>query len=72
MCFERSVCFRLDREKHREDCTVKAAQKRSRDDERRMDKLIDDLCGCLTEGDALAELEREHRAEVLADERRRR
>jgi len=36
-----------------------------------MDKLIDELCGCLTEGDALAELEREHRAEVLADEHRR-
>jgi hypothetical protein len=36
-----------------------------------MDKLIDELYGCLIEGDALAELEREHRAEVLADERRR-
>jgi hypothetical protein len=36
-----------------------------------MDKLIDELCGCLTEGDALAELEREHRGEVLADERSR-
>ena len=45
--------------------------KRSRIEERKMDQLIDDLCGCLTEGDALAELEREHRAEVLADERRR-
>ena len=45
--------------------------KRSRIEERRMDGLIDELCGCLTEGDALAELEREHRAEVLADERRR-
>jgi hypothetical protein len=47
------------------------AAKRSRDDARKMDKLIDELYGCLTEGDALAELEREHRAEVLADERRR-
>ncbi len=47
------------------------AAKRSRLDERKMDKLIDELCGCLTEGDALAELEREHRAEVLADEHRR-
>ena len=47
------------------------AVKRSRIEERRMDELIDELCGCLTEGDALAELEREHRAEVLADERRR-
>jgi hypothetical protein len=45
--------------------------KRSRDDERKMDKLIDELFGCLTEGDALAELERGHRAEVLADEHRR-
>jgi len=45
--------------------------KRSREDERRMDKLIDELFGCLTEGDALVELEREHRVEVLADERRR-
>jgi hypothetical protein len=36
-----------------------------------MDKLIDELFGCVTEGDALGELEREHRAEVLADERRR-
>lgn len=45
--------------------------KRSREDERRMDKLIDELCGCVTEGDALGDLEREHRAEVLADERRR-
>jgi hypothetical protein len=44
-----------------------AAAKRSRDDERKMDKLIDELCGCLTEGDALAELEREHRGEVLAE-----
>jgi hypothetical protein len=47
------------------------ATKRSRDDERKMYKLIDELCGCLTEGDALAELEREHRGEVLADERSR-
>lgn len=51
--------------------TNEVAPKRSRDDERRMDRLIDELCGCLIEGDALAELEREHRAEVLADERRR-
>jgi len=42
------------------------AAKRSQDDERRMDKLIDELYGCLPEGDALAELEREHRSEVLA------
>jgi hypothetical protein len=47
------------------------ALRRSRIDERKLDKLIDDLCGCLTEGDALAELEREHRAEVFADEQRR-
>ena len=39
--------------------------KRSQD-ERKMNKLIDELYGCLTEGDALAELEREHRSEVLA------
>jgi hypothetical protein len=45
-------------------------RKRSRDEERRMDRLIDELCGCLTEGDALAELEREHRAEVLSDAHR--
>jgi len=45
--------------------------KRSREYVRRMDKLIDELCGCLIEGDALAELEREHQAEVLADEHRR-
>ena len=44
----------------------------SRDRERNMEKVIDELFGCLTEGDALAELEREHRAEVFADERRRR
>jgi hypothetical protein len=36
-----------------------------------MNKLIDELFGCLTEGDALGVLERDHRAEVLADERRR-
>ena len=47
------------------------AARRSRVYERKLDKLIDELCGCLTEGDALAELEREHRAEVLADEQRR-
>ena len=47
------------------------AAKRSHGDERKMDKLIDELYGCLIECDALAELEREHRAEVLADERRR-
>lgn len=45
--------------------------RRSRDDERKLDKLIDELCGCLTEGNALAELEREHRAEVVADAQRR-
>jgi hypothetical protein len=45
--------------------------KRSREGERKMNELIDELYGCLTEGDALAELEREHRAEVLADEQRR-
>lgn len=45
--------------------------KRAQDDERKMDKLIDELYGCLIEGDALAELEREHRAEVIADERPR-
>ena len=45
-------------------------RKRSRDEERRMDRLIDELCGCLTEGDALAELEHEHRAEVLSDAHR--
>jgi hypothetical protein len=48
-----------------------AAARRSRGEERKMDELIDELCGCLTEGNALAELEREHRAEVVADERRR-
>jgi hypothetical protein len=45
--------------------------RRSRIEERKLDALIDELCGCLTEGDALAELEREHRAEVVADEHRR-
>lgn len=45
--------------------------KRSREYVRKMDTLIDELWGCLTEGDALAELEREHRAEVLADEHHR-
>ena len=34
-----------------------------------MEKVIDRLFGCLTEGDALTDLEQEHRAEVLADER---
>ncbi len=45
--------------------------RRSRDDERKAAKLIDELYGCLTKGDAVAELECEHRAEVAADERRR-
>src|SRR3954468_9977904 len=36
------------------------------------DQLIDDVCGFLTEGDPLAELEREHRAEIEKDERGRR
>ena len=39
---------------------------------RSMEKVIDRLFGCLTEGDALTDLEQEHRAEVLADERRHR
>jgi hypothetical protein len=47
------------------------AAKRPRGDER-MEEVIDRLCGCLTEGDALTDLEQEHRAEVLADERRHR
>jgi hypothetical protein len=47
------------------------ASKRSRDEESAMNKLIDELYGCLTVGDALGALERDHRAEVLADERRR-
>jgi len=34
--------------------------------------LIEALAGSLIEGDPLAELEAEHRDEVLADERRRR
>jgi hypothetical protein len=46
--------------------------KRSRGDERSMDEIIDQLFGCLTEGDALTDLEHEHRSEVLADERRHR
>lgn len=46
--------------------------KRPRRDERGMEEVIDQLFGCLTEGDALTELEDEHRAEVLADERRHR
>lgn len=33
---------------------------------------IENAFGCVTEGDALAALEAEHRAEVRADERRRR
>ena len=45
--------------------------KPSRERERKLDELIDELCDCLTEGDALAELEREHRVEVVADEHRR-
>jgi hypothetical protein len=57
-------------EGHRRADTV--AVKRSRDYERKMDKVIDQLLGSLTEGDALGELEREHRAEVLADEQRHR
>jgi AbrB family looped-hinge helix DNA binding protein len=36
------------------------------------DDLLDRLAGCLTEGDPLAELEAEHRAEVAGDGRRRR
>ena len=51
--------------------TSARAAKRLRGDER-MEKIIDRLFGCLTEGDALTDLEREHRAEVLADERRHR
>ena len=47
------------------------AAKRLRGEER-MEKVIDRLFGCLTEGDALTDLEQEHRAEVLADERRHR
>ena len=46
--------------------------KRPRGDERSMERAIDRLFGCLTEGDALTDLEREHRAEVLADEPRHR
>jgi AbrB family looped-hinge helix DNA binding protein len=34
--------------------------------------LIDELSGCLTEGDALSALEAEHRIEVEQDERRQR
>jgi len=48
------------------------AAKRPRGDERSLEKVIDRLFGCLTEGDALTDLEQEHRAEVLADERRHR
>lgn len=33
---------------------------------------IDQLAGCLHHGDPIADLEAEHRAEVKADERRRR
>ena len=47
------------------------APKRSRQDHRKMDQLIDELYGCLVEGDALSELEREHRDESLSDEHRR-
>lgn len=46
--------------------------KQPRGDGRSMEEVIDWLFGCLTEGDALTDLEQEHRAEVLADERRHR
>ena len=49
-----------------------AVSKSHRDRERSLQKVIDELFGCLTEGSALDELEREHRAEVLADERHHR
>ncbi|MBI2895638.1 MAG: AbrB/MazE/SpoVT family DNA-binding domain-containing protein [Deltaproteobacteria bacterium] len=37
-----------------------------------LDSLMDQLAGCLSEGDPIAEPEAEHRAEVEEDERRRR
>jgi hypothetical protein len=61
----------LSRTTHERRENHEVASKRSRDEERAMNKLIDELWGCLTEGDALRELERDYRAEILADERRR-